>query len=391
MSYHDRTKRSEQPDHILPMPALQGGTSNQPLMGSRRCNEQLTSESSHSHPAFHPRKHHGQQEDRSNNRPKVQPPQHYTRYQLDDLLGNSEAMEHCRQIAGIAAISPSTVLIHGESGTGKELIAQGIHNASERCQQPFIAINCAALSETLLESELFGYTQGAFTGANKGGQIGKVEAANGGTLFLDEIGDMPLTMQVKLLRMLQERYINRVGCNEIINVDLRIIAATHKDLNKEIKAGNFRRDLYYRLNILPIHIAALRERPEDLKPLIINLVDRFNRRLNKQVKLDPSFITACRNYHWPGNVRELENSIERAINLTPNTKAINAESLVVEPIDLLSDTEETDGIQPLKQIELEMITRALTTARGNILHASTLLGISRNTIYRKIKEHDIVL
>jgi len=396
MSYHERTKRSKSADHVLPMPALQASPATQSFKGSHRYDEQLMPESNTSHAVIQPHQHHNSPKERTrthSNRLPAKPLQNNlsARYQLDDLLGNSASMQHCRQIAQIAATSPSTVLIHGESGTGKELLAQGIHNASERCQQPFVAINCAALSETLLESELFGYIHGSFTGANKGGQIGKVELANGGTLFLDEIGDMPLSMQVKILRMLQERYINRVGCSEVINVDIRIIAATHKDLAKEIKAGNFRRDLYYRLNVLPITIEPLRERLDDLKPLVHHLVDKFNRRLNKQVGLVPSFIAACRNYHWPGNVRELENSIERAINLTANGDTINSESLVVDPIELMTETEEVGGVLPLKQIELEMITRALATAKGNILHASNLLGISRNTIYRKIKEHDIVL
>lgn len=396
MSYPEGTKRTERPEHILSMPPLQGSTSNQPLIGSRRCAEQITQEINAHHNVVHTWKHHQQQEDRTgalHPLPPAEPQKKLlrARYQLDDMLGNSGAMEHCRQMANIAAASPSTVLIYGESGTGKELLAQGIHNASDRCQQPFVAINCAALSETLLESELFGYTNGAFTGAKKGGQIGKVEVANGGTLFLDEIGDMPLPMQVKILRMLQERYISRVGCSEEINVDLRIIAATHKDLSKEIKAGNFRRDLYYRLNVLPITIAPLRERLDDLKPLVLHLVDKFNQRLNKQVCLEPSFVAACRNHYWPGNVRELENIIERAINLTVNGGALNKDSLVFDLIELTSDNEEIGGVLPLKQIELEMVTRALATARGNILHASSLLGISRNTIYRKIKEHGIVL
>lgn len=396
MSYPEGTKRTERLDHIVSIPPLQGSASNQPFLGSRRCNELTSLDSNAPHNVVHSRKHHHSLGDRSgalHPLPPAEPQrtQLSARYQLDDLLGNSDAMEHCRKMANIAAGSPSTVLIHGESGTGKELLAQGIHNASDRCQQPFVAINCAALSETLLESELFGYVNGAFTGAKKGGQVGKVEVANGGTLFLDEIGDMPLAMQVKMLRMLQERSISRVGCNEVIDVDLRIIAATHKDLSKEIKAGNFRRDLYYRLNVLPITIAPLRERLDDLKPLVFHLVDKFNQRLNKQVCLEPSFVAACRNHHWPGNVRELENIIERAINLTANGDSLNKDALIVDLIELTTDTEQIGGVLPLKQIELEMITRALTTARGNILHASGLLGISRNTIYRKIKEHDIVL
>jgi transcriptional regulator of acetoin/glycerol metabolism len=314
------------------------------------------------------------------------------RYSFDEIIGDSEAMLKTKKMAEIAARSMSTVLIHGESGTGKELIAQGIHNASTRHGQPFVAVNCAAITETLLESELFGYEEGSFTGAKKGGHPGKVEIANGGTLFLDEIGDMPLQMQVKLLRMLQERRICRVGSTEEVEIDIRIIAATHKDLKKGVQEGTFRKDLYYRLNVLPITIPALRERLDDLPALadymVKNLSDRFGK---GTVSIGSMFLRACRAYDWPGNIRELENVIERALNMVEDGGKLTAELLDLDPVELAPTEEASGAVRPLKEMEMEMVTRALDISRGNIVHASTLLGISRNTIYRKIKEYDIVI
>ncbi|MCD6527739.1 MAG: sigma 54-interacting transcriptional regulator [Desulfuromonas sp.] len=314
------------------------------------------------------------------------------RYSFDEIIGNSEAMLKTKTMAEIAAKSMSTVLIHGESGTGKELIAQGIHNASPRHAQPFVAVNCAAITETLLESELFGYEEGSFTGAKKGGHPGKVEIANGGTLFLDEIGDMPLQMQVKLLRMLQERRICRVGSTEEVSLDIRIIAATHKDIKKGVQDGTFRKDLYYRLNVLPITIPALRERLDDLPDLAEYMVKKLSERFGKgSVSISSMFLRACRSYDWPGNIRELENVIERALNMVDEGGKLTAELLDLDPVELAPVGEADGSVRPLKEMELEMVTRALDISRGNIVHASTLLGISRNTIYRKIKEYDIVI
>nr|WP_320048848.1 sigma-54-dependent Fis family transcriptional regulator [uncultured Desulfuromonas sp.] len=313
-------------------------------------------------------------------------------YCFDEMIGNSAVMKKTRSMAEMASRSLSTVLIQGESGTGKELIAQGIHNASARHDQPFVAVNCAAITETLLESELFGYEEGSFTGAKKGGQPGKVEMANGGTLFLDEIGDMPLQMQVKLLRMLQERRICRVGSSEEVAIDVRIIAATHQNLKQAVQDGTFRKDLYYRLNVLPITIPPLRERMDDLPALTEFMVTKLSERFGKgPIAISSLFVRACQSYDWPGNIRELENVIERAMNMVEEGGKLTAEMLDLDPVELVTDRDRQDGVRPLKEVEMEMVVRALEMARGNIVHASSLLGISRNTIYRKIKEYDIVI
>jgi len=325
-------------------------------------------------------------------RQRLLPVAQTARYCFDEIIGDSEAMQKTRRMAEMASRSLSTVLIQGESGTGKELIAQGIHNASSRHDQPFVAVNCAAITETLLESELFGYEEGSFTGAKKGGHPGKVEMANGGTLFLDEIGDMPLQMQVKLLRMLQERRICRVGSSDEIPVDVRIIAATHQNLKQQVQEGAFRKDLYYRLNVLPIMIPSLRERMDDLPELAEYLVEKLSDRFGKgQITISSMFLRACQNYDWPGNIRELENVIERAMNMVDEGGKLTPEMLDLDPVELASDMAVVDGVRPLKEVEMEMVVRALEMARGNIVHASSLLGISRNTIYRKIKEYDIVI
>jgi transcriptional regulator of acetoin/glycerol metabolism len=319
-------------------------------------------------------------------------PVQQARYSFDEMIGTSEAMKKTRKMAEMAARSLSTVLIQGESGTGKELIAQGIHNASSRHSGPFVAVNCAAITETLLESELFGYEEGSFTGAKKGGQPGKVEIANGGTLFLDEIGDMPLQMQVKLLRMLQERCICRVGSTEEVAIDIRIIAATHQNLKQAVQEGTFRKDLYYRLNVLPINMPSLRERMEDLPALSEFMVKNLSERFGKgPIGISSLFLRGCCAYDWPGNIRELENVIERAMNMVEPGGKLTAEMLELDPVALSPSGEMIEGVRPLKEMEMEMVTRALDISRGNIVHASSLLGISRNTIYRKIKEYDIVI
>jgi len=328
----------------------------------------------------------------SSKRSRCLPATQRARYSFDEMIGDSDAMKKTRHMAERASRSLSTVLIQGESGTGKELIAQGIHNASSRHGQPFVAVNCAAITETLLESELFGYEEGSFTGAKKGGQPGKVEMANGGTLFLDEIGDMPLQMQVKLLRMLQERRICRVGSSEEISIDVRIIAATHQNLKQAVQEGCFRKDLYYRLNVLPITIPPLRERMDDLPALAKFLVTKLSGRFGKEpVAISSLFMRACQSYDWPGNIRELENVIERAMNMVDDGDALTAEMIDLDPVELPADHAIPDGVRPLKEVEMEMVVRALEMSRGNIVHASSLLGISRNTIYRKIKEYDIVV
>jgi len=234
---------------------------------------------------------------------------------LDNIIGQSPKMRALFELIQTVAPQSSRVLITGESGTGKELVARAIHEKSARAQTPFITINCGAFPETLLESELFGYVKGAFTGANENRQ-GLFQASHGGTLFLDEIGNMSLTMQVKLYRVLQEHKVRPVGSTEEIEVDVRVIAATNKDLEREIAEGRFREDLFYRLSVIPIHLPPLRERREDIPLLARSFLDRFRKAMEKRVEgIDPEAVRRLEAYDWPGNVRELENTIERAVAL----------------------------------------------------------------------------
>ncbi len=243
------------------------------------------------------------------------------KYYFDDIMGNSEAIKRCKAIAKRMARSNSSILITGETGTGKELFAQAIHNYSPRRDNPFVAINCGAIPESLLESELFGYEEGAFTGAKKGGKPGLFEIADRGTLFLDEITEMPMSLQVKLLRVLQEREVVRIGGDRIINVDVRIIAATNGNIKERVDMGEFRKDLYYRLNVLPLYIPPLRERKED----ILFLTDKIKKEFNSDFVLTDTAEEYLKNYNWDGNVRELRNCVEYLINL--DKKVIEAEDL----------------------------------------------------------------
>jgi PAS domain S-box-containing protein len=312
------------------------------------------------------------------------------KYVFEDIFGESESVAKAIQWAKIASKSPSTVLLTGESGTGKELFAQAIHNGSPRKDRPFIAINCAALPETLIESELFGYEEGSFTGSKKGGQIGKFELANLGTIFLDEVGDIPLVTQVKLLRVIQEKKISRIGSANEITVDIRIIAATHKDLKEEVVKGNFRKDLYYRLNVITICIPPLRDRMDDLPLLARHFVDKLSLKLGKKnVTIADDFIEKIKSYTWPGNIRELENAIERAINLVEDGGIITSEFLFFDTSPPARTDERVTEIKSLKEIEKDTIVNALNHYKGNILKVSAKLGIGRNTLYRKIKEYDI--
>ncbi|MDD3705044.1 MAG: sigma 54-interacting transcriptional regulator, partial [Clostridiaceae bacterium] len=247
----------------------------------------------------------------------------YAKFTFDDIIGNDDKFKECIRLAKIAAESSSNVLIQGESGTGKELLAHAIHSSSSRRKEPFITINCAAIPRELIESELFGYQGGAFTGALKNGRSGKFELANRGSIFLDEIGEMPLDMQVKLLRVIQDKQFNRIGGSNVFNTDVRIICATNKNLFEECNNGNFRWDLYYRLNVLSIETVPLRDRISSIIELSEYLIRKINNRLNKNVKgIDESVLYYFLKYDWPGNVRELENTIERAINICEGEKII---------------------------------------------------------------------
>jgi len=328
------------------------------------------------------------------------------RYNFDDLIGESDEMkriiEFCRNISD----SPSTVLIQGESGTGKEVLAQSIHNYSSRSEGGFVALNCGAIPESLIESELFGYTEGAFTSARKGGKPGKFELANGGTLFLDEIGEMPADMQVKLLRALQERNITRVGGDKVIDVDVRIIAATNRNLLELVKDGKFRLDLYYRLSVIPVYIPPLRNRREDIPMLINFFLNLKSVKLRKQLPdMDNKLFKKLVFYDWPGNVRELENFIEKYVNLDGKVdwadEIMNPQSTAskaLQPVEGIlpvpdqgknseSALMENGEILSLVELERRAIENAIVYFNHNMTKVAASLGISRNALYQKVKKY----
>ncbi|SDF45505.1 sigma-54 interaction domain-containing protein [Sporolituus thermophilus] len=310
------------------------------------------------------------------------------RFTFDDIVGPSPAMRECIRMARIAAQSSSTVLLQGESGTGKELFAQAIHNASSFRSGPFVAVNCGAIPRELIESELFGYEEGAFTGAARGGRPGKFELANDGTIFLDEIGDMPLDMQVKLLRVIQERKVMRIGGTHLFNFNGRIIAASNHDLQRKVTEGSFRRDLFYRLNVLTVHIPPLRERKEDVLPTAERVLAKICSRLGRSAPIIGEEVAALfLRYDWPGNVRELENVLERAVNVAPG-ETITARDLPRHFAEL-GRRETATPIRTLEEVEKEAIAAALASVERNITRAAELLGISRNTLYNKIKKYQL--
>lgn len=307
-------------------------------------------------------------------------------YTFDKIIGEDENFVKVIQYAKKIADSKSTILIMGESGTGKELFSQSIHNYSSRVDGPFVALNCGAIPKELIESELFGYEAGSFTGAKKGGNIGKFELANGGTIMLDEIGEMPLDMQTKLLRVVQEGIITRVGGSSYIPVDVRIIAATNKDLKKEVELGMFRKDLYYRLNVLPIYIPPLRERKGDIPHLINYFVYSIARRLNKkELSIPEEYLKKMISYNWPGNIRELENIVELIIN----TEAVPAGYFGEEICEEKTLVNINDECLKMEDVEKEHISKVLKKFGGNITHSAEALGIRRNTLYSKIKKYEI--
>lgn len=311
---------------------------------------------------------------------------------FEDILGTGKKMLEAKERAYQVAEGTSTVLITGESGTGKELFARAIHAQSNRRDNAFIAINCGAIPDSLLESELFGYEKGAFTGADKNGKPGKFELANHGTLFLDEIGDMPLHMQAKLLRALQNRTIERVGGSVPTEVDVRIISATNKDLEKMIERKEFRQDLYFRLNVIPLHIPPLRERLEDIEPILMISLKKFNGLMEKEIAgFEEDALNALKEYDWPGNVRELENAIEYAVNMEkqekiqlsnlPDRIKRGSKSSFVEHGKTLK--EQTEHAQRL--IILECLKHTGVTREGK-RRASEILDISESSLYRKMRE-----
>ncbi len=305
-------------------------------------------------------------------------------YTFDKVIGRDVNFLKTVKFARKMADSKSTILITGESGTGKEIFAQSIHNLSNRREESFVALNCGAIPKNLIESELFGYVEGAFTGAKLGGQIGKFEIADGGTLFLDEIGEMPYELQIRLLRVIEEGVIRRVGGTDEIPIDVRIIAATNKNLKEEMEKGNFRKDLYYRLNVLPIKLPPLRERRTDIPLLIEYFMERKSKKLNrKMVHLTEEQIETLIAYDWPGNVRELENFVELAVNTEGIPISISGR------VDSTGASERCFKDLTLEEMETLHIKDVLRQHDGNISHTASVLGIGRNTLYRKIEKYGI--
>ncbi len=311
------------------------------------------------------------------------------RWRLDDIVGDSAPMREARRLAARYARSEATVLIVGESGTGKELFAQGLHAASRRAHQPFVAVNCAAFPEALLESELFGYDEGAFTGARKAGKVGLFEAAHHGTIFLDEIGEMPVSLQTRLLRVLQEREILRVGATEPTPIDVRVVAATHRALDERIAVGAFRRDLYYRLNILRLQLVPLRERLDDLPALAAHLFDKLAMRAaGAPAALLDALLARAQGYAWPGNVRELENMIERVVGAGEASAALLPE-LGAAHLPQSADTADAAPLAARRAAsERATILRVLAECGGDRAAACAALGIGRTTLWRKLRAAD---
>lgn len=319
------------------------------------------------------------------------------RYTWDDIIGKSLSIEHAKEQARNASETPATVMLRGESGTGKELFAHAIHNASGRNKGQFVRVNCAAIAETLLESELFGYEEGAFTGAAKGGKKGFFEEASGGTIFLDEVGVINPSLQRSLLRALQEKEIVRVGGTTPLSVDVRVIAATNANVEEMVRDGSFRGDLYYRLNVMPISIPPLRERKEDIPLLTESMIFRLNQEFGREVeRISSGALELFMQYDWPGNVRELENVIGRAmINMPPHEKVIGQQHLPFLECENIMQSREhiSDNIEPLQVIiedaEKDAIARALKVSNGNREKAAALLGIALRNLYYKIKKYHI--
>ena len=313
-----------------------------------------------------------------------------TKYSVRNILGSSKKIQELKHQIEIAATTNSTVLIFGETGTGKELVAHSIHNLGERAFGPFISVNAAGMPDTLIESELFGYEDGAFTGAKKGGKRGRFELANKGTLFLDEVNQMPLSLQPKLLRALQEGEIEKIGSEKEIKVDVRIIAATNQDLYEMVKDNQFREDLYYRLNVFPIIVPPLRERKSDIPELVRAKVQELNLETGKKItKIDPEVFTVLKNYDWPGNVRELNNRIEAAMNYAEGDTLhkeyfkIRADNSRINMDELHEEDNPIEAIK--KEAERKIINETLIRFDHNKTKAAEFLKISRPLLYQKMK------
>jgi two-component system, NtrC family, response regulator PilR len=327
-----------------------------------------------------------------------------TRNSLDNIIGASATMEKLKHTIRTVASTQSTVLIYGESGTGKELVARAVHTCSPRATEPFVSINCGAFPETLLESELFGYVKGAFTGANQN-KRGLFEVADGGTIFLDEIGEMTLTMQVKLLRVLQERYVRPVGGTNEIAIDVRVIAATNRDLERQVAENTFREDLYYRLSVIPITVPPLRERKEDLALLVNHFLRKYAPAAGKSIaRVNASSLSSLANYDWPGNVRQLENTIERAVALESGEElhvelpverararaaaaGIGAEGISISAGSVLPDGMDMENY--VAEIERSLLRSALAQSNGVQARAADMLKISYRSFRHLMKKYDL--
>ncbi|MDW7675034.1 MAG: sigma 54-interacting transcriptional regulator [Bacillota bacterium] len=314
---------------------------------------------------------------------------------LAEIIGENELVKEVKAKVLQVAQGKSTVLIEGESGTGKELFARAIHAASPRWNKPLKIINCSAIPDALLESELFGYEEGAFTGAKQGGKAGKFELAEGGTIFLDEIGELPIYLQAKLLRVLQNKTIERIGGNKEIQVDVRVIAATNREMEKMVRDGEFREDLYYRLNVIPLNIPSLRERKSDIPVLVDFFIEKYNKLLEKSIRaIHPETLEILKKYRWPGNIRELENAIEYACNFEQE-KLIMPVSLPSRILLYQAENTITENVKlkdQVKDLEKSLIIKVITAYEGNLKEKEKIantLGISVPSLYRKLKEYDI--
>lgn len=321
---------------------------------------------------------------------------------LENIYGTSAATQSLKENIQKIANTNSTVLITGESGTGKELVARSLHSHGNRRNKPFVVINCSAIPDTLLESELFGYVKGAFTGASQNGRMGKFELANTGVIFLDEIGDMPLYLQAKILRVIQEKKIERIGSNKSIDLDIKIIAATNVDLEKKIMEQKFRGDLYYRLNVIPIKLLPLRERKEDIIPIINSLIGKYNRLSDKYVhSIDEDVKKALINYEWPGNVRELENVMELMISMSGSNGVISSDLLpdnILHHFDtapssveelILNDKSELEDFEKIEKVYIEKSLEKYGDDTESKKYIADKMSIGLTTLYRKMKKYNI--
>ncbi len=317
---------------------------------------------------------------------------------FSEIVGSGGGLQTICAMLGRVAPTDSTVLLLGETGTGKEVLARAIHQASPRAQKPFVPLHCAALAQSVLESELFGHEKGAFTGADQV-RVGRFELANGGTLFLDELGEIPENIQVKLLRVLQERVFERVGGNKSIATDVRVIGATHRNLEGLVQQGRFRQDLYYRLNVVPIQIPSLRDRTQDIEPLALYFLKKLNQQMGRDLSLSPSALNELKRYDWPGNVRELQNVLERAVILTPGSQ-IDSQDLNLNLEEMLgvetvspSSAGGSSSVSVRSQIfeeEVRNLTETLRKSQGNISQAARALGVARSTLFHRLKKYGLL-